>query len=135
MNTDDFDAMLNVNDPFFKDKLYAALGIKEGDTVEIVTPQFERTDGVVPCIPDAWESLRSMSINTLQSIGCGRWDEPNENGTLMLFPYQWYPHIPEGYMMECISGEIEPFKNGETDDDYRFGCLAYGIRVKEHSNG
>lgn len=46
---------------------------------------------------------------------------------LWLFPYQWYPHIPEGMELLDINGETELFKKGVTDDDMRFGVLAYGI--------
>ena len=64
-----------------------------------------------------------MSKEALVKIGMGQWGEHG----LWLFPYQWYDHIPEGMELMCIDGTTEPFKKGVTDDDYRFGCLAFGI--------
>lgn len=124
--------ILNLNDPEFLEKFAAALGVEPGDTLEIVTSQFERTDGITPSIPvGAWEKLRDLSASTLKAIGCGQWDDPDESGNvLMLFPKEWYRHIPAGFIVEGISGESKTFKPGETDDDYRFGCLAYGIKVR-----
>lgn len=125
-----FDEILFLDDADFARKFSEAIGAKEGDTVEVLTPQFERTDGVVPAIPDGWERLRTLRSSTLKAIGCGTWDAPDENGTvLMLFPKEWYAHIPEGFLVEDINGEQEAFTPGVTDDDYRFGCLAYGIRA------
>lgn len=125
-----FDAILSLDDEDFARKFKDALGVKPGDALEIVTPQFERIDGITPALPDVWEHLRTLSVSTLASIGCGKWDAPDENGTvLMLFPKEWYAHIPAGFEVECIDGTAERFAPGETDDDYRFGCLAYGIRA------
>ena len=128
----DFDEIniLNMADADFVAQFLRAIGAKPGDTIEIVTPQFERTGSVVPSLPDMWEQLRSLSVDTLRSIGCGIWDEPDATGrALMLFPKEWYDHIPEGFEVDGIDGERETFKRGGTDDDYRFGCLAYGVKV------
>ncbi len=127
----DFDAVLNMDDDDFAEKLMEAIGVQPGDTVEISTPQFEREDGVTPHLPDAFERLRSCHKETLKAIGCRPWDEPDKDGeVLMLFPYQWYPHIPAGFEVVDINGETEAFRPGETDDDRRCGVLAYGIKVK-----
>lgn len=62
----------------------------------------------------------------------GHGDNPIEqqdfNEEVWLIPGEWYNVIPEGFPLTCITGRVEPFKSGETDDDIRFGCLAYGIR-------
>lgn len=130
INVNLFDEILSLDDADFALKFMAAIVAKPSDTIEISTPQFERTDGIVPSLPDAWERLRTLSVATLAKIGCGKWDAPDADGrVLMLFPKEWYSHIPDGFMVEDINGEIESFKAGETDYDYRFGCLAYGIRV------
>lgn len=132
MNDRDFDVVLRADDPEFLQKFRKALGLKEGDYLDIVGPQFERTDGVVASIPsDSWEQLRTLSPETLKALGCGQWDGPDKDGNvLMLFPKEWYAHIPDGYLVWCIDGESERFRKGVTDDDYRFGCLAYGVLVK-----
>lgn len=122
--------MLSLDDEDFARKFSEAIGAQPGDTIQIATPHFERTDGVVPALPDAWERLRTLSVETLAALGCGRWDAPDERGTvLMLFPKEWYAHIPAGFEIVTISGNKERFVPGKTDDDYRFGCLAYGIRA------
>lgn len=46
---------------------------------------------------------------------------------ILLIPGEWYNSIPEGFELYDICGHKELFKKGETDDDIRFGCLAYGI--------
>lgn len=131
MIDDVFDDLLSLDDPAFAEKFAAALGVKPGDTIEIATPQFERTDGIVPSLPiDGWERLRKCSRAALKALGCRAWDEPDERGkVLMLFPKEWYAHIPAGFEVVVINGDVEAFVPGETDDDYRFGCLAYGIEV------
>ena len=123
--------MLNLNDPDFLQKFRSALGLKDGEGVEFITPQFERADGITPTTSvDSWSLLRQLSISALKQLGCGQWDAPDEHGlVLMLFPKEWYGIIPNGYQIECIGGESETFCHGQTDDDYRFGCLAYGIKV------
>lgn len=52
--------------------------------------------------------------------------EQDEN--VYLFPKEWYNIIPNGFIVTGLYGEEYPFEKGITDDDIRFGCLAYGIR-------
>ena len=47
----------------------------------------------------------------------------------MLFPESWYKYIPEGFEVMGIDGVKEYFQPGKTEDDSRFGMLAYGIEV------
>ena len=107
----------------------------ENVDIEIVMigPQFEREDGLTVAAPScSFEELREKSAEDLLQMGCGVWDEPDENGkVLMLFPKEWYSLIPAGYSVEVISGETESFQPDITDNDYRFGCLAYGVRVSK----
>ena len=107
--------------------LMDALDIKPGATVELVMPQFERPPdmpgpGWMPTTRTEWEWLRTQTVEDLKGLGLGSWD-----GRLMLFPREWYAHIPAGFMFESISGQVKPFEAGVTDDNYRFGCLAYGV--------
>lgn len=48
MSEEHFNAMLSLDDPDFAQKFLEVIGAKPGDTVEISTPQFNRTDGVTP---------------------------------------------------------------------------------------
>jgi hypothetical protein len=129
---DKCDVILDANDPDFAEQFAEAIGAKPGDTVEIITPQFTRTDGITPSIPQVnFANLHTMAPETLKAIGCCRWDEPNEKGeTLWLLPGEWYAIIPDGTPIVCIDGEHELFKRGETDDDIRYGCLAYGVLAR-----
>ena len=100
--------------------------------IEIITPQFDRTDGLLVTIPDDFKELHLLSVETLVQIGCQRWNKPDKNGYMLwLFPAEWYDHIPDGLQIMTISDNIETFQKGETDNDKRFGALAYGFKRKE----
>jgi len=122
--------MLSLDSPTFAEDLANALGIQPGETIQIVTPQFERTDGLqvpIPMFsPQQWANLPRMEDETLKQLGLGIWDKDN-NGTHWLFPKEWYSIIPNGLMVTVIDGKEEPFVRGKTDDDCRFGMLAYGF--------
>lgn len=99
-------------------------------TIQIVTPQFERVDGKLvfarPSTIEEFENLRTLSEAQLKDIGCGIWNK--EDGVVhWLFPKEWYDHIPHGLMVACIDETTFAFESGETDDDTRFGMLAYGF--------
>jgi hypothetical protein len=49
---------------------------------------------------------------------------------ILLFPSELYNIIPDKFSVTGLSGESYPFEKGVTDDDTRFGCLAYGVRRK-----
>ena len=130
MDVSKFDEILNINDKDFAEKFMAALGVKAGETVELITPQFNREDGITPSFPDSWHCLKTLPRETLKAIGCRAWDEPDDDGNvLMLFPAEWYPYIPDGLEIVDINGETEKFEKDKTDDDKRGGCLAYGVEV------
>lgn len=134
---DKCDVVLDANAPDFAEQFAAAIGIKPGESVEFILPQFTRTDGVPPVAAlDDFSALSKLSPETLKAIGCCPWDEPNEKGeVLWLLPGEWYDRIPEGFPLTCIDGKTEPFKRGETDDDIRYGCLAYGVLVGAATDG
>lgn len=131
-NTVEFDAILDMNDPQFAEKLRAAIGAEPGERIEVRTPQFERTDGLtVPKPIMDFAKLPTLFEETLKEIGCQKWDDPDAEGNVLwLYPAEWYDHIPEGHVMRCIDGKDYPFKHGETDNDRRFGALAYGFLRK-----
>lgn len=108
-----------------------AIGVQPGESLQIVTPQFERTDGVtVPSPADFtradWENLHTRPAETLEALGLGIWTKDKKR-THWLYPKEWYGLIPDGLPIVQIDGERELFKRGETDDDYRFGCLSFGF--------
>lgn len=100
-------------------------------TIQIVTPQFDRIDGKVvtskPSTMEEFQALRTMSEAELKALGCGIWNK-DKGVTHWLFPKEWYDTIPNGLMIDVIDGRTEAFESGKTDDDYRFGCLAYGFK-------
>ena len=108
------------------------------ESIQIVSPPSDRPESwPKPKAKPTKEDFEKMGQMTMQMLGddwgLGYWDGKDDldaNGAgLMLFPHEWYDCIPEGFMVECIGGETEPFKKGVTDDDRRFGMLAYGVRA------
>lgn len=126
----EFIPMFSMDSPTFAEDLANAMGIKPGDKIEIKTPQFERIDGVQVKIPEFspedWANLYRRDHSDLMVMGLGVWNK-NDQGTHYLLPKDWYGIIPNGLALKCIDGTVAPFEAGVTDDDYRYGCLAYGF--------
>lgn len=60
-------------------------------------------------------------------LGFVRWDED-----LYLIPLWLLPVLPIGTKLVCISGNEIVYNGENIDKDIRFGCLAYGIIIKEN---
>jgi len=95
--------------------------------LNIVTPQFKRTDGTLP-IPaknttEFFDWVKTLDHKSLIEIGLRLWDEGH-----YLYPSEWYDYIPNGYTITDIEGVNGPFMHGVTDDDIRYGMLAYGFK-------
>ncbi len=124
--------VLDINSPTFTEDFCEAIGVKPGEKLHITTPQFERTDGVKVDLPnyspEDWAALPKKDAAELKALGIGVWNT-SEAGTHYLFPKEWYSIIPNGMMVKFIDGDEEAFEAGVTDDDYRYGCLAYGFFV------
>jgi hypothetical protein len=122
--------VLDASDPNFGRQLCDAMGLQPGDKVRVITPQFDREDGTTVLVPGDldWKNIDKLSETTLKELGLRKWDEPDANGmVLWLFPAEWYDYIPDGVEVVTISNRREVFKRGETDDDRRYGMLAYGV--------
>lgn len=50
---------------------------------------------------------------------------------LWLFPLYLVPIIPEGLEVTSINGETFKYEKDKMDNDIRFGCVAYGIEIKD----
>lgn len=129
-----FDVILDASSETFISDLKKALNLKDGEEIHFITPQFERTDGrkikYFPRSPEEYAALPLLDPQNLKEIGCGVWNK--ENGkTLWLFPKEWYAYIPNGTRIVDINGDVEQFVRGETDDDIRYGMLAYGFEQTE----
>jgi hypothetical protein len=110
------------------------LGVGPDTDVVMKTPEFHRPRGATaPAAPPTdFEALRGLDSNALRELGCSVWSEPDDKGTvLVLLPGEWYSSIPDGTELESISHCAVQFRRGMTSAGIRFGCLAYGLRVKE----
>jgi len=127
-----FDVILDASDKDFAAKLMAAIGVKPGEAVNFITPTFNRTDGRIityrPTTPEEYAALPKLDAESLKKIGCQMWDEA-DGRTIWLYPAEWYDHIPNGTPVVDIFGNEERFEHGVTDDDRRFGALAFGFAV------
>ena len=56
-------------------------------------------------------------------------NQPSATHELWLLPAEWYDAIPNGFPVTDIFGCIEQFERGKTDDDRRFGLLAFGVML------
>lgn len=125
-----FDVILDMSDPDFADKLAKEIGVSKGDTIQIVMPQFERTDKIkiayFPKTMEEYEFLKTFSEDSLKKLGLGIWDK-TDKGTHWLYPHEWYDYIPNGLTVTNIFGEDEIFEKGKTDDDKRYGMLSFGF--------
>ncbi len=117
-----------LGDNELSDRIREALDEPFGD-VQVMTPQFTRTNGCdpwwTPSSAADFDAIKTAPDGFLRSLGLAKWDD--DDPTLWLYPGEWYKAIPEGYEIVDINGLHEPFKREETDDDIRFGCLAYGF--------
>ena len=109
------------------------LGIEKGDKVTIASSQHEREYKLEiswkPETKDDFFALKSLPKDVLFKMGVRLWGKNEETGEMhYLYPGEWYNLIPEGYPIISISDEEEFFSKTKTDDDIRFGCLAYGFK-------
>jgi len=116
-----------------------AIGASETEEVQVLTPQFTRPDGEpAPASPpadrEAFEALATLPDSALKELGLRAWgrefehDDGTETGPMLwLFPGEWYSSIPEGFPVVDIFFREAAFARGKTDNDVRFGCLAFGI--------
>ena len=78
------------------------------------------------------EKVEKGTIKELIKLGFSKWDKPNKIGeTLMLIPGKLFDSIPKGFPIVDINGQSEKFDPKKTDNDTRFGCLAYGVLKKK----
>ncbi len=129
-NDEQFDLVLDANDPNFADKLAQALGVGKGGEIEITTPVHNRTDGVIvsylPNTLQEYQKMHELSEETLLKIGCQLWDE--EGGVRhWLYPKEWFNYIPDGFEVYDICGKVHMFNRSNFSDDARYGALAFGF--------
>jgi len=67
----------------------------------------------------------ATTIAKLKKLGFKKWNDGKP--TLMLIPGKLFKSIPQGFPVVTISGGKEKFDKDTSDDDARYGCLAYGV--------
>ncbi len=72
-----------------------------------------------------------LTVEEAKELRFRKWDE--ELPDLWLFPLWLVPIIPEGLEVMDISGDKYKYKKETADNDIRFGCVAYGIEIKENN--
>lgn len=70
-----------------------------------------------------------ITVEEAKELRFQRWDE--EHPELWLFPLYLVPIIPEGLEVTSIGGNKYKYEKDKADNDIRFGCVAYGIEIKE----
>lgn len=78
-------------------------------------------------------TLTALTYDELLMIGCGAWDEPDDEGNvLMLIPLWLSLILQPDIQLTCINGTTCTVD--QTDNDIRFGCVAYGIKCVKGGN-
>lgn len=70
-----------------------------------------------------------LTVEEAKELRFKRWSDEQPN--LWLFPLYLVPIIPEGLEVTSISGNKYKYEKEKADNDIRFGCVAYGIELKE----
>lgn len=70
-----------------------------------------------------------LTIEEAKELRFKKWSD--EQPDLWLFPLYLVPIIPEGLEVISISGRNYKYEKDKTDNDIRFGCVAYGIKIGE----
>ena len=73
--------------------------------------------------------FKNITVEEAKELRFGKWSD--EQPDLWLFPLYLVPIIPEGLEIEYIDGTKGIYKKDKMDNDTRFGCVAYGINIKE----
>ena len=74
-------------------------------------------------------TLDNLTRERAKALRFGRWDE-DEQPDLYLFPLWFVFFLPYGTKVIGIGGNTFEYSE-ETDIDIRFGCVAFGIELKE----
>lgn len=73
-----------------------------------------------------WNKLTKEEASELRFR---RWDEDMPD--LFLIPLYLLPIVPIGTELTTINGDKVLYLGDNVDKDTRFGCIAYGIEIKE----
>lgn len=81
---------------------------------------------------DTYDQTIGLTKTQLYSLGLQPWGNEEVDGVetdkeLWLFPMSFYDHIPAGFPIVYIDFERAAFMPNVTDNDTRFGFLAFGV--------
>jgi hypothetical protein len=96
-----------------------------------------QAESQIPRTDADWRMLKQFSANDLAGLGMRpfnqrgkRNEKPFGDKVLMLFPAEWYTHIPTGYHVVNIQGLKTAFNaNTHALPFTSVGFLAYGVLV------
>lgn len=71
----------------------------------------------------------NLTKDEARELGFGLWDEDKPN--LYLIPLYLLPILPMGTKLTTINDKELVYDGTNVDNDIRFGCIAYGITVKD----
>lgn len=74
--------------------------------------------------------LEKLTIEEAKELRFRKWDD--EHPDLWLFPLWIVPLIPEGMTVYNLNGEARKYEKDKFDNDIRYGCVAYGVMLKEN---
>lgn len=77
--------------------------------------------------------FNNLSKQEAIELRFGKWSEEDPN--LYLIPIWLLPILPIGTKLTSINGDEIVYDGKNIDKDTRFGCLAYGVRVKLDKKG
>lgn len=80
--------------------------------------------------------VTGLTTEQAAELGFGLWSKDNP---IYLIPFYLYDFLAYGQVLESFDGDVVTVSLGYNnitnsnyiDNDYRFGCLAYGFRPKE----
>lgn len=80
-----------------------------------------------------WFDLTKKDV---QRLGFLNWeDDPEESSDSVWFIPSWLFHaIPEGLLLFDKNGEAFTFHSDSAPLDVMFGCLTFGVKIKEDNN-
>lgn len=77
--------------------------------------------------------FNNLSKQEAIELRFAKWSK--EDPTLYLIPIWLLPILPVGTKLTAIDGDEIVYDGKNIDNDTRFGCLAYGVRVKLEKKG
>lgn len=72
--------------------------------------------------------FNNLTVEEAKELRFGKWKDDSD---LYLIPLYLLPAIPIGTKLTSIFGEGVIYDGTNVDNDIRFGCIAYGIHIKE----